>query len=652
MRLALPGILCAVHLSAGAGPVSLDDVGLRSRMAAPEPLFVKFDGGGTAERTDQIWSLLSEQTADISRITFASVDCDAHAAVCAARKVDPVATGTSIVKYWSGIEGEGFRRFAGDVAYDPLRKYVVKKLQEREMKLAERQMLRERAGAGGDGGRAQRPPERQEQGGGRGRYPLTVARNDDVFLLMTLLAVGTVLTVCNLVARWLRQPTNEEPGTLVLVGTAAAGICIYRLDESTGALTPVAKLPLEELPCPTTLAVAPGATSQGSYVVHAASDVAGASSDVSGSAATTRVLTLIFDARCSPCLDLVRSTTLPAAETSDLVPVGLGPRFGGGAYGLLACSTVVGNVTWVPPDQTTPVRRVGRLNKWWWPYAGRRPADDGEGASELVRPAASSAAASAATSEGGGGLCIAPVTLDSSESRAKHGGDGFVKGFVAAAEAEDAISLYVLDPALAVPGSGERDADGSRRVGRQQLPSGARPHAVATHPVAPVAYVLCVGSRSVAVVELSTSVPMSTLQTLSLRRHGAGGGAAETPPSGCMRLSEDGEWLYVSVSGAEAEVHALAVGVGGRSLTYSGRAPIHSPPDGKGKGVARPAMPVAMSLGGTRWDLLVVCDAVEERLVSFRREGGALTRLGEGACETPCSAVALQWPPPSRRRRR
>ena len=295
--------LLALLLAAGyaAPPTSLDEAGVASVMAGKTPTAVLLGGG--KEQLDT-FNKLAHQF-ELTGLEFATVDCGAHPEACTARKVNP---NDVAIKYWNG-QGS-FRRYSGEVEYEPIKDYITKKLQtgpefqELRDRLTEnhrQQQQQQQAAAASQ----ERPPSREARppvGFGPSRVSTPLSAAEQARRLSGLFGVATLLFGCFILYLWLRGPHVEAPGTLVLVGSATErdGLAVgrralrtsssatsrsafgevdsgrralypqvYRLDGS-GVLTPVSRLALWN---PTTLCASPRRDASGAYIIHIGSDV-------------------------------------------------------------------------------------------------------------------------------------------------------------------------------------------------------------------------------------------------------------------------------------------------------------------------------------------------------------------------------------------
>ena len=230
-----------------------------------------------------------------------------------------------------------------------------------------------------------------------------------------------------------------------------------------------------------------------------------------------------------------------------------------------------------------------------------------------------------------------------------------------------------------------------RLVGSLQLDLGvsgpASPCAMATHPTAPLAYLLCTrtadGAGLIAVCELSSDAPPTIVEIFIMSAPGGVGtkksGAAATAGEaelagdigGALCVSADGKHIYAAVPGT-AIVAIVAMTAEGRRLSLNGQAAIGSAAFhllGSAQGSAQeglagggstegssagapplerrpPSVPTALALAGSQQTALLLTDAGTERVYCFRRDraSGALEPQCSLAVESPAAMHPVVWP--------
>jgi hypothetical protein len=669
------------------GVIVLDGASIGRVMSTEQPAAVLFVDSSTPDQEEVLRAINFKQLAQdfgnsgnrlASSLQFGSLDCAAHPEACEARKV---ARGSRpVVKYWSG---NTFRRYTGPLDVEALREYLARKLVENLPPPSVVPTSTRRA------------PEPRDP------HAPVWHENDDELTIATVFALVVSLIFFG---RWLATtPAVEAPGTLVLVGSSASrcartphardgtnALWVMRLDELpsivAGAasppelrLTPLSRVPVAEADL-TALCFA-ARKRDGALLFHAPTR------DGVGTAGRGGVVSFAWDPSRSPCVQVLTwANALDSAHAHTLTLLSAGIVGIGRGCDRVALGSVGGRVTrmdlFLPPLLKT---------SWWQFWRRAKPVQ--------AVVAAQIAPAHAAGKTGAAGpsplMQSLRIVSAAAESRAGKGGKGGgKKGHEQLAPpSKYASHLLVADPLAdelrlyALPPEGSVGEFLIRLVGSLQLDLGATgpasPCAMATHPSAPLAYLLCTraadGAGLIVVCELSSVAPPTIVEVFVMSAPSGGGTSKSVAAAaageadlagdigGALCVSVDGKHIYAAVPGT-AIVAIVAITAEGRRLSPNGHAAIGSAAfhllatahevlaaggstEGSSAGTPPPerrppSVPTALALAGSQQTALLLTDAGTERVYCFRRDraSGALEPQCSLAVESPAAMQPVVWP--------
>ena len=684
------GLLALLAASAHGAVYSLDEAGMGVVMAGRRATVIAFTPSNDPA-VHALWSQLEKEFAP-SGVTLATVDCSMHVATCAARKIAVNEMIGPIIKYWSP-EG-AFRRYAGQPELGPLRAYVTKKLLEmtEAQQGDHRRKAMEEARAASEAQQQQQQQQRaQQQSRRRGDMPQMSDKTRATLEWVLYQCFPLVILLCVALYMYLRRPFVEAKAHLALVGSATSPspyMALVRVDEPSGVLTPVARMPLARGCVPAPLCVSRGGKQ--SFVLHAASPGGAhaegrAQGHPSGKAAPPASAALIvrsniIDPSRGPCSLEVAARGIVAGgeagaggEGRALALLRRGRLVGGKRNDTIAIGSPDGSLfamsvptpTVMPPFDPSTLERVVRYlaRAFLLPKPLPCPYEP-----VVIRPprAAAGASSSSAADAPAAPLSVSCVALSIPNAAPAAGVKKGKKGSKSPPAEEAAqqqqeppkpggtthvlVSDAELDRAWVYELSGDAAKCAFELVGEWSTAKGRRPCALAAHPVddgsSAIAYILCEGDRSVVAIEVTRSGPPSTLHEVTkLEDASKGGGKAKQKPAprsaagGALCVSADGRHVYAMLGGSRT-VHALTAHGEGKRLSLAGSVEI--PTDGDGiLGVAP-----SLALSGDSEGSLLVADG--RRLLAYRRDAssGALEKapLSSLPMEAPCAIATLQWP--------
>jgi hypothetical protein len=651
------GVVLLLFIDGASCAVNLDAQGVQAAMASKRAAVMKFIDGAAAGEEHSLSALWTQLEKDFARsgLVFASVDCAAHPSACEARKiaVGQLKQTGPIIKFWGG--GESFRRYAGKAELASLREYLSKKLSSmsdaqkadhasayESAALRQQQQQQQQQQQEEQLQQQQQSQQQSQTSQGRQRSHSGTMPSETAEVLQWILeAMAGVSFLCVLYYLYLSRPLLEDPAEMAFVSCSAgagASMAIVRVDSASGALTPVSRVPIKAASASPLCVATHTHTAGGATVIHLVD--APAPAEDKPTPASSGLRSLLFDPAHSPCLVEVSHARLPASLA----------RVACRSLALLGIHD-----TRSRKERTDALAYVGHDGSVWTtelPTPVRMPNADPPAIVRLyrrfcarARKHAPSASQMRPSPGSGATLSCLPVALAQAGS-ASH--------LLLADAPSGTLSLSALPeaPGAAAPKS-KAAAPGKEHVLRTA--SAALPSALAAHPTASVAYVLCRGDQSLLVCELVPAGPPALLQRVSLAtavgtagggrggkagtgRSSSGAGApAGREDDGSVCATADGHFVYALLG---SQLHALSAVNDGRKLSLVGSVRI----DGEGEDARADvggdgdasSSGMRLALSGKEDAIVLVLAPRRERLLSFRRQpDGTLEALHSLEIEEP-----------------
>ena len=590
---------------------------------------------------DLIWEQLEgEYPGLLSRI-----DCVADPETCARGGVHaPLADATTqpahpILKWRSY---DGWRRYKGAHTHESLRAYVERKL----------------VAASRSGG----PPQPSHQRSAPIRLANAIRHRSLASLLIGLAACAACIWLLRWWLRYLQSPAEEAAGSLLAVASATStdaaadsSLYIFRVHPEKGSLsliswvrmhTEVAYLAAEPAPA----SVCESSGHRPCYVIHAAATErargaarardarardarAGTGGGLTPSRGASRgaVLSLKFDPRQGPAIEMLGFVELPSSECTGLT---LAPRnlcgLPGGGVAAIA-STADGKLFALSHAFGKP--RDGLLRSLLCRWRRRRRTGALAIRSQLPQEAS---IRGGSLPEGqlnkGGGAFECPtgmLPLDPPSNGAANGASGLLLS------GAGGLVSYTCNRASARVTCSEEPRWRCAECTIGDHPGS--PRKLALRPCGGYCYALCEADEAIVLCALGSDGSLERVHTLPLATANRTKATAARAPGSALCVTADGKYVYAAL-GSTGELVTMRVVDERGGLEKMEALDI---------GTGEACVPSDLVLAGDSQQVLIMADSCAHRLTAFKRnaETGRLSKLSSVYCPAPKCMLPLRWPP-------